>query len=160
MSLSAVSRPRASVDPGLTFAEVDDATLNGSHIRVLFAVLEANLRQAQPDGRRIGQEQVRSVPDSRLDAVLQEPVRDVHGWAEQFAVGPNGLAHHLAPMEHHLQVEAANRWAGRADVILRLSGLRASCVKGLVHGLELVEPRAAPPVKAVGWRDRKDRVAF
>src|SRR3972149_1453560 len=103
MSISAVSRPRASVDPGLTFAEVDDATLNGSHIRVLFAVLEANLRQVQPDGRRIGQEQVRSVPDSRLDAVLQEPVRDVHGWGEQFAVGPNGLGAHLAPLEPHLQ---------------------------------------------------------
>ena len=57
----------------------------GSDVGIRLAMSQPDIRQAEPDRRGIGQEQVRPIPDLRSDAVLQQSVRDVDGGAEKIA---------------------------------------------------------------------------
>ena len=63
-------------------AELDHPPADLAHVRVLLDVGGAEIGQPKPADRGVGQEQVRAIPDLRLDGVLQEAVRDVDRGAD------------------------------------------------------------------------------
>ena len=87
-------------------------------------------------------------------------MRDGHGRAEQVAAGPDRLAHRLAPMEHHLEVEVRDGGAGRADVIAGGDGPCSSVHEPPVHLAELREDPVTLAIEASRRRGREDGIAL
>lgn len=110
-------------------------------------MLDAGCGEKQSVGGRIGQKEIRAVAETGLNAVLQEPMDNVDGRTQQVCLRTDGLAHGLASMQDHLEVEAGNDRAGRADVIACVSRLLTPCTKRLVHPLEAREDGIAPAVQ-------------
>src|SRR5689334_7465568 len=80
-------------------------------------MLDTRLRKRQSPRRGVGHEEVGSVAESCLDAVLQETVRHVDGWPEQFLVQADRLTDDVAAMEDDLQIECPDCGTSDADVI-------------------------------------------
>ena len=123
-------------------------------------MFQPDLRQAEPDRRGIGQEQVGPVPDLGSDAVLQQSVCDVDGGAEKIAPRADGLAHDVAAMQDHLEVERADHRTRGTDVVVRPLAFFATCPERVMDRPQLDQQRIAVPVERRSGRHREDGIAF
>lgn len=151
---------RTHESEALVRLKAHDATGNGADVWIVFVVLDAGLGKEQPVCGRIGQKQIRPIPEPRLDTILQQPVDDIDGRTQHVALGPDRVSDSLASMEHHLQVKTGDDRTGRADVIARRSSLLAPRSKRPVHLIEAGEECITPAVQHCHIRGREDRVAF
>jgi len=131
-----------------------------SRVRVLLAVLEASLGHTKCGCRSLRQEQVWPSADPLSNRVLEQPMGDGHGRAEQVTAGPDRLAHGAAPMEDHLEIEVRDGGAGGTDMVARRDGLGATLDERLVRRPESLEDPAALAVEACRRCDGEDGIAL
>src|SRR4051812_45637358 len=110
---------------------------------------------------RLCQQQVRSVPPSLADSVLQKPVREVDGWPQELGRSAYLLADREASVHDHLEIEARDSETGHALVVGCGGGQYvAAGGEGAIEAREMVDDIHASTVLITRRRRSENGVAL